>query len=1054
MKTPFVPFALLFTMLATPLPAQTALMSPDSARDSVPRKPEPARWIWGRPEAQLTPKGDLVWAPEPFKFEAGKSVRYIDFDAGNDANDGASKAKPWKHHPWDPAATGLAKACNGIQTYVFKRGVVYRGTMVTQESGEERNPIRLTSDPAWGKGEAVITGAEQVTGWKLGADNNDIPDKSKVWYVDLPFAPRNVWEVTRQGVERIQLARTPNYKVSDPEDVLADWNTWEQPQWWTGRDKTVFGGHKAHLGIDTKNLKGPAAIYVGAIVRSGYGIVMSTPFPSRVEGFDEKEKALIFQGIWFGDSERIVAGNHYMLEDKPQFLDAPGEFWFDKKGDGGRLYLRLPGDVNPATVDVEVARHINLIESKGISHLVVSGLTFCFTNTYWDLTLAAWGHPDVANAAVRIRGAAEDVTVANCKFEHISGRPVIIAANPEGATVDRIVIRDNEMLFADHGAVLVEAKGPGDVEFLRNRLYMIGLRPYRQGHGHAIEIRFAATQVVAGNIMDRCYGSGIFLFGGKPAGSTEDAPLSRLLVFNNRAVDTLLAACDWGGIETWQGGPHYLFNNISGNPNGRWWGYHKDKPGSARLGFAYYHDGGHKVYSFNNVAWGDSVNALDPRRAAAAFYQATPNVENAFFNNTAYAFHLGSNWSPAGGRQLMLSNIWEDISGVVFQHGQLKEDTGPAPAAYEHDSTAMAGNVFSEISAPVFGLFEATGKSYPNLAEMKKAMESHHPLAGTIGTMTPAPVLADAKGHDFHPRPASPASNQGAKVFVPWSVARTVGEWHFRCNRDDPATILDSHWYLTPYAVERETYYKLPRYPLKAPFATVKSFTPGPLEDWTATALTVNGVDQFASAAHADMTKPYSFTGRVAGKPATQTVSGNELATPDVEGSNLMIEVFFRTEPGHTGGTIVSKLSDAGYLLGINKAGGATLLLRAGGKTGQLAAGVKINDGKWHHLLAEVDRTAGTATIYVDGVSAATGTMAVPDSLSNTADLLVGKGPDGGFFAGQISYLRIARSMLAESKTSIAELYDWEFDGPFLRDFAGRTPAGARRTAGAFEPAR
>ena len=49
------------------------------------------------------------------------------------------------------------------------------------------------------------------------------------------------------------------------------------------------------------------------------------------------------------------------------------------------------------------------------------------------------------------------------------------------------------------------------------------------------------------------------------------------------------------------------------------------------------------------------------------------------------------------------------------------------------------------------------------------------------------------------------------------------------------------------------------------------------------------------------------------------------------------------------------------------------------------------------------------------------------------------------------NFLRIARSSLAESKTSIEELYDWEFDGPFLRDFAGKEPTGKGRDAGAFE---
>ena len=37
-----------------------------------------------------------------------------------------------------------------------------------------------------------------------------------------------------------------------------------------------------------------------------------------------------------------------------------------------------------------------------------------------------------------------------------------------------------------------------------------------------------------------------------------------------------------------------------------------------------------------------------------------------------------------------------------------------------------------------------------------------------------------------------------------------------------------------------------------------------------------------------------------------------------------------------------------------------------------------------------------------------------------------------------------------DTKTTIDELYTWQFDGPFLRDFTGRKPVG-RRDAGAIE---
>ncbi len=144
---------------------------------------------WQQSHAKVDPKGNLAWAPQAFTFEKGQSVRYIDFDGGNDANPGTSPDKAWKHHPWDPQATGQAKAAAGVDTYVFKRGVIYRGNMVARESGKPGDPIRLTSDPSWGAGDAVISGSEVVSGWKKGAQNADIPDPQKVWTARLDYRP-------------------------------------------------------------------------------------------------------------------------------------------------------------------------------------------------------------------------------------------------------------------------------------------------------------------------------------------------------------------------------------------------------------------------------------------------------------------------------------------------------------------------------------------------------------------------------------------------------------------------------------------------------------------------------------------------------------------------------------------------------------------------------------------------------------------------------------------------------------------------------------------------
>ena len=1026
------------------------------------RKPERQRWSWNQPQAEITPTGDLKWKPEPFKFEAGQSTRYIDGENGDDSKAGDSKESAWKHHPWDANATGNAKQCKGTHTYVFKRGVIYRGALRANESGAANAPIRLSSDPAWGTGEALFYGSERVTGWKRGAENKDIPEGDKVWYADLSFAPRCVWEVKDKEIERIALARTPNWKVSNPEDVMSEWWTWEQPEWWAGRCKINGPRGRAHIGIDSKHLTKGAEYYKDAVVRTEYGIVMGTPFPTRVEAFDAARKGVVFQGIWFGDSETIITNNRYFLEDKAQYLDEPGEFWFEKKGAGGRLYLRLSGDRDPNQAVVEAARHINLIESDGLSHVQITGLTFRFTNIFWDLTPAAWGGKDINNACIRVLGSAEDLRVANCRFEH-AGKAIRISAAADSNRIDRVVICDNEMQYLDHGAIQVEgtpgkAEPPaayvGDVKVLRNRLFTIGLRAFRQDHSHALCVSFPETMEVAGNVLDRCYGAGLFLFGGKGGGETRDTPLTRDLIYNNRVTDALLAANDWGAIETWQGGPHYVYNNISGNPNGYWnWAYSAKKPGSGRLGFAYYLDGSFKNYLFNNVAWGNNNDLSSKLCNNCAFYEAVPSIYNTFFNNTVYKFAMGSNWSPAGGRQFFLGNLWMDISSWVFQHGQLKEDKKAAtPAAYPHETMAYGRNVFYGVS-PQFAVFEASGKGYADLASFKKALEEHKPLAMDGGMLADAAPVANAAEHDFRPKAGSAAIDQGVKLFVPWALYGMVAEWNFRRNNSDPTVLLDDHWYMAPYYTNRDTYYKLPTFPLKAVNVTAADYVDGPLENWTQSALQFNGKDQYASISQQELAKPVSYELNVKNARKQVTVSGKDLATPDIATGNFLIEAYLKTQPGHSNGVIVSKMGPDGYCLAVDGTGGVELRMQSGGKKLNFGA-PQINDGKWHHAIAEVDRAARRVSIYLDGKLKLNNSpigLAPEDSLANSGDLSVGKGPEGNFFAGAIDFLRIARGTLADAKTSIEELYDWQFDGPFLRDFRGREVSGKCRDAGAFE---
>lgn len=1042
---PLVLAALLGTAAAA---ADAPLLEPAAVAPAAARTPRPTAWSWGQAPIAIDPTGAMTWQPTAFQPTLDGDVRYIDFAAGDDRASG-DRSHPWRHHPWDAAATDVAKACHGSITYVFKRGVTYRGQLKPTESGTPGHPIRLTSDPTWGEGEAVLCGALPVTSWTKGAQRADIPHAEDVWWADAPVLAKNCWVLAQDDPQRVDLARIPHWQAVDAEDPKSQWWVMSQPRWWENGCHRLTGrvnGHATHIAVDPAHLTLPPSVYQDAIIRSEFGFVMGTPYPSRVEAVQRVDGALglDYQGIWLSNSEFVPAGCRYYLEDKPQFLTDTNEFWVERRGSGVRIYLRLPHDADPNHAQVEAGAWCEIIEAKALAHVAISGLTFRCTNTWFDLAQPGWGHPDVDNAAIRIKGACDDLTVAHCRFVEVA-KALLVDEGEHGATHGTITFADNDAARIEHGAITVRAGESGNIVVLRNRLRDIGWRAYRQDWGMAIDLEFPQTMEVAGNDCERCYGSGIWVFGAKPSGSEDEVPFARTLIHHNRVVQSLLNACDWGGIETWQGGPHYIYSNVNGDVNGLNWG-------GGRGAYAFYFDGGYKNYLFNNICYGGSDQWQDKRHtSAAAIYEAGWTIDNEIFDNTFARFLNGSCWSPGGGRHMLLGNVWVDFGAHVFRHGKEKEDQGPVPREYPYETMVYSRNLCSEVSNQ-FGVFEPNSRQYEDAAAMAKALEAHHAMAGDVGEIASGPVVRDQLHNDFRPVAHSEVIGRGAQVFVPWSLARTVGEWHFRRTQTTPLVILDSHWYMTPYYVNRDDYWRTPTFPLEVSGASASDFGASPLEDWIPAALSFQG-EARARCTDAQLHQPFTYKATRNHQAVTLTAAGDALATPDILTSNLLIEVHCRPQGATEDEVLVEKLSpQAGYRLGINRRGTLTLLLRSGATTTASASTHRIADGAWHHALVELERATRTVRWYVDGVPAGGGTvdLAPEASLSNPADLVVGGAAQGLGYHGAIDYLRIARGTLAEAHTSIEELYDWEFAGPSRGDFFGQVARSGGHDAGAI----
>ncbi len=1038
-----------------------------------------AGYSWNKPHAQVLPTGDLQWQPEPFVFTPGESVRYIDYENGND-NAAGTRSAPWKHHPWDPAAVGIAAECSGVHTYVFKRGVIYRGSMEARESGRQANPIRLTSDPSWGDGEAIIAGSVRIPqNWKRASSTEAparMPEPDKVWYIDVaPWKPLHasgnpnrdwipdaLFEIYGDEVNRIHIARDPDYELGDSSYPHSSWHDWDDQV-------------RNAVNIDSSLIGLPADWFEGGSIISQWSGNMGTA-TSRVVQAGEFDPAL---GSVRTSGYPVKKGVKYFIEDLPQYLDSPGEYWHDKELD--RIYVRLPEDRDPNQSIVEAARVWTTIDIVDKGHVEISGLRFSFNASSGNV--------------VYIRGHSSDIRIANCTFSHIANQGIFAGPRPDSVrcekygqcpkpwsldTMDNIFIVDNEFVNLDKEA-LYAADGKRafwgndypfgslhHVEVMRNRMENIGIRQYGSRYSSipALRVSFARTAEIAGNIIIRSFGTGIMAHGGKGGDKYgTEAPLTRILVHHNKVDHSVLVVNDYGGISLWQGGPIYCYNNISGNSVG----HCPERSLSStwkNVAYPIYLDGAYKIYTFNNITWGKGNSYDDPYRNIGTYFMVFGFL-NPVVNNTFHSALKGISGS-SGNRSDYLGNIVTHITSSFVSQNRIGDpslagggDTGEL-GLRGVPTLAYGNNLFhgdAKAGTLAKGLILAD-----NIEEMSRQMQEFPIRYGELGSETETSPLIAPENHDFRPGKTSEAVDNGVGYFVPWSLYATVGEWDFNRNDADPTVAIDYHYYMTAEYVTRHMYEYVPMFNLQLNAADASDYIASESEDWIPGALVFDGA-RVGTVTDTEMREdvkvnkvqfldhPQVDQDDIPGEPwrvtdAELIYPGDRRKTLDMDTNNLLVETIVRIDENTNSGDIVGKIQNGtGYRMFIENGGKPGLEIAANGASDQVVSSRALDDGNWHHVLAEVDRTTGISRIFVDGVfdNETEITLGKAASLSNQGDFLVGNG-----FTGALDFLRICRGTLADALTTIEELYAWQADGPIKRDFVGVAPVG-RRDIGAIE---
>lgn len=1102
-------------------------------------------YSWQKQFAKVEKTGDLQWKPIDFKLITGNEVRYIDYEEGNDNNNGLSKNSPWKHHPWDERATGKAKEISGTVTYIFKRGVTYRtGGQVERgdrpclkadESGTKEEPIRLTSSPDWGTGEAIISGSIEVPRkWKK-ATASDVPERMKpdgIWYINTSgWDPRKdditygfvgngtvrittLFEIRNGKIFDLHLAREPNWQEPGANFASDYWFKWDGEKQVRDMDENCnpipdgSGGFKTSVRAFDSDLSGyPCDYFNRGTVWSHYGSFMGTPTPRTIRKGDYNPQT----GALITNQKSIQKGSRYMIENLPQLLDAPGEFYYDAgwNKNTGRLFIKLD---NPNNAHIELAVNYTSIGINDQSNIKISGLTFAGNGFNGN------SNPNTIN----IKGNCKNIFITNCKFDHITNNAVSFECDDDEDVMDSIWVSDNDFFEVKSSAIRIIGRSknntasyiPGGelkhLDLLRNRVVNVGYRhvgtPWSNVPGIVIDC--PNTAEIAGNIIEHSFGSGLVVQGGKGGGTDAGAPgyivpLTRILVHHNKVEHAAIGVNDYGGLALWQGGPIYSYCNITGNSVGHFPGGIRNS-GTTNLSYPLYLDGSFKMYNFNNIIWGRKFNPDDPYTSEQSAYFNVFGFMNQFVNNTIVGTGIGFG-GTSGNRNDMHGNLLADIGKkfISSNHGGNPSLIGggdDAASGIDGAGTlAYTNNIFhgDAIAGTLITVRRGAEKDIESdkIETMKTQMLEYPLRLGRLGTdvggnlpikkSIPLIESPSASQADFRPSENSKAINNGINYFIPWSLFATVGEWYFNQNLRNPDLILDYHFYMTEAYFQRKTYYKLPAFELNIENATLDNYIDSPSEDWTKGAFLFDG-SKYAVCPHSKISddirlnindwwrgsanslppapwkypepaKGYKSNGDpVFGAEQLMIFPGKNRRTLDIDTCNLLVEVIFRIDNlDKSYNTVIAGKHDGhdGYQMYINPKGRAGFRVTSDSKESMILAPEQLNDNKWHHVLAEIDRKSGRLRMYVDGALSAEKTAAIPSnaSLSNTSDFIIGKdGNSDNYFNGAIDFLRVCQGTLKDSKTTIEELYEWQTNGPVKYDFAGN-PSVGKRDIGAME---
>ena len=242
---------------------------------------------------------------------------YVDYNDGNDVNDGLSEITAWKHAPGDPVATDNPSTVGLVagDVVLFKGGVIYRGSITLKYSGNKNASITYKGN-GWGAEKAILDGSEPMTGWRQCTSVEEGGENWQQCYIT--FVPAGVSAFTTRLAEEdefLWLAQEPDQP--DPFFFDAVDNFVSVPS--THQTTTSL--------IDTSRFNQSDSDYWD----SSYLLLWVLPNVVQMRAILSYNPAEY--KVTFDSTNNPDGYNRYSLYNSIHALDQPGEYFFDERSE-------------------------------------------------------------------------------------------------------------------------------------------------------------------------------------------------------------------------------------------------------------------------------------------------------------------------------------------------------------------------------------------------------------------------------------------------------------------------------------------------------------------------------------------------------------------------------------------------------------------------------------------------------------------------------------------------------------------------------------------------